>query len=195
MDLHIYIFLRLYIFFTQIGTPNNNAYQIIHSRIAMYKYLKPYAHSGEIRTGDLHFWRRGQCHRAMKIFSNLVNHPWYIDALTLNRMPWRRGIVVIASASRTEDPGFESRQGVRFSGLYTFQCCCRNLICIVIVWIWKKINSSELSFVHTNRQKTDPFFCIRPIFFIRLIFLVQCYGKKLDGQIGSFLTFRPIVFP
>jgi hypothetical protein len=30
------------------------------------------------------------------------------------RMPLRRGIVVIASAYRTEDPGFESRQGVRF---------------------------------------------------------------------------------
>jgi hypothetical protein len=28
--------------------------------------------------------------------------------------PRRRGIVVIASASRKEDPGFESRQGVRF---------------------------------------------------------------------------------
>jgi hypothetical protein len=29
-------------------------------------------------------------------------------------MPWWRGIVVIASASRTEDLGFEARQGVRF---------------------------------------------------------------------------------
>jgi hypothetical protein len=34
-------------------------------------------------------------------------------------------IVVIASASRKEDPGFESRQGViRFFGIYTLQCCC-----------------------------------------------------------------------
>jgi hypothetical protein len=38
--------------------------------------------------------------------------------------PWRRGIVVIASASRTEDPGFESCQGVRFLGLDTLQCFC-----------------------------------------------------------------------
>jgi hypothetical protein len=37
---------------------------------------------------------------------------------------WRSGH---ASASRTEDPGFESRQGVRFLGLYTLQCCCQNL--------------------------------------------------------------------
>jgi hypothetical protein len=29
--------------------------------------------------------------------------------------PWRRGIVVIAFASRTEDPGFESRQRVRLN--------------------------------------------------------------------------------
>jgi hypothetical protein len=28
--------------------------------------------------------------------------------------PWRRGVVVVASASRPEDPEFESRQGVRF---------------------------------------------------------------------------------
>jgi hypothetical protein len=51
--------------------------------------------------------------------------------------PWRRGMVGIASASSTEDPGFESRQGVRFLGLYTLQCCCENLICIVIVCIWE----------------------------------------------------------
>jgi hypothetical protein len=32
----------------------------------------------------------------------------------LLKRPWRRGIVVIASAYRIEDPEFESRQGVRF---------------------------------------------------------------------------------
>jgi hypothetical protein len=32
-------------------------------------------------------------------------------------MPWWRGIEVIASAYRTEDSGFESRQGVRFLGI------------------------------------------------------------------------------
>jgi hypothetical protein len=32
--------------------------------------------------------------------------------------PWRRGIVVIASAYRTEDPGFESCQGVRFFRIF-----------------------------------------------------------------------------
>jgi hypothetical protein len=35
--------------------------------------------------------------------------------------------------TETEDPGFESRQDVWFLGLYTFQWCCQNLICIVIV--------------------------------------------------------------
>jgi hypothetical protein len=33
----------------------------------------------------------------------------------------------------TEDLGFESRRSVTFLGLYTLQCCCQNLICIVIV--------------------------------------------------------------
>jgi hypothetical protein len=37
--------------------------------------------------------------------------------------PWRLGVVVIISANKTEDRGFESRQGVRFLGLYTLQCC------------------------------------------------------------------------
>jgi hypothetical protein len=58
------------------------------------------------------------------------------------KRPWRRGIVVITSAYRSEDPGFESRQGVRFLGIYTLQWCFHNLICIVIVCIIleKKIN-------------------------------------------------------
>jgi hypothetical protein len=36
----------------------------------------------------------------------------------LGRLPWRRGIVTIASAYWTEDPGFKSRQGVKFLGIY-----------------------------------------------------------------------------
>jgi hypothetical protein len=48
-------------------------------------------------------------------------------------LPWRRGIVDITSAYRTEDPGFESCQGVRLSGIFTLQCCCHKLTCIVIL--------------------------------------------------------------
>jgi hypothetical protein len=46
---------------------------------------------------------------------------------------WRRGIVVIAPATRTEDRGFESRRGVRLMDLNAMRCCCQNLMCIVIV--------------------------------------------------------------
>jgi hypothetical protein len=46
-------------------------------------------------------------------------------------MPWRRGIVVIAFAYRTQDSGFKSRQAVKFLGLYTLQCCCQNLIFVM----------------------------------------------------------------
>jgi hypothetical protein len=42
-------------------------------------------------------------------------------------MPWRKGIGVIASAYRTEDPGFKSRQGAMFLEIYMLQCCCHNL--------------------------------------------------------------------
>jgi hypothetical protein len=34
----------------------------------------------------------------------------------------RSEIEVIAAACRTEDPGFKSRQGVRFFGLFTLHC-------------------------------------------------------------------------
>jgi hypothetical protein len=52
--------------------------------------------------------------------------------------PWRRSIVDIASASRKEDPGFESRQGVKFLGLYNIAVLLSK-ICIVIhvVQSWK----------------------------------------------------------
>jgi hypothetical protein len=33
----------------------------------------------------------------------------------------------VASASRTEVPGFESRRCVRFLGVYTWQCCCQRI--------------------------------------------------------------------
>jgi hypothetical protein len=39
-------------------------------------------------------------------------------------MPRRHGRVVIASASRPEDRGFESRQDGKFLGIRTLQCCC-----------------------------------------------------------------------
>jgi hypothetical protein len=38
---------------------------------------------------------------------------------------WRPGVVVIASANGTEDRGFESRQGLRFAGFFTLQCCIK----------------------------------------------------------------------
>jgi hypothetical protein len=49
-------------------------------------------------------------------------------------MTWWHDIVAIESANRIEDPGFESRQSACkvFSSL---QCCCQDLICIVIVFM------------------------------------------------------------
>jgi hypothetical protein len=77
--------------------------------------------TAEIRTQNLFLY-----------FSVYVNHT--------NKSPWRRGIVVIASAYISDDPGYESRRGVKFSGMYTLQFCCHNnLICFVIVCTWEKI--------------------------------------------------------
>jgi hypothetical protein len=46
-------------------------------------------------------------------------------------LPWRRGINVIASAYRTEDPGFESCRGVRFKGIYTLQYMYALSLCVL----------------------------------------------------------------
>jgi hypothetical protein len=43
----------------------------------------------------------------------------------------QEGYLSYFNASRTEDPGFESRQCVRFLGINTLQCCFKNVICIV----------------------------------------------------------------
>jgi hypothetical protein len=63
------------------------------------------------------------------LYKNLVKVPMYFLQWALTKMhicsllPWRRGIEVIADADITEDPGFESRQGIKFICLYTLQCC------------------------------------------------------------------------
>jgi hypothetical protein len=62
------------------------------------------------------------------------------------KSPWRRGIVVIAYSSRRKDPMFESQQSVRFLGLHSLHCFCRNLICIVSVCVW------EILIIHPKRQ-------------------------------------------
>jgi hypothetical protein len=58
-----------------------------------------------------------------------------------------RGIVVIESAYRTEDPGFESLQGVRFLGVYIH--CSAVAICIVSLYL-RKLNSSKSTLIYCN---------------------------------------------
>jgi hypothetical protein len=50
-------------------------------------------------------------------------------------------LTIAYMAQLNGSPGFESRQGASFLGIYTLQCCCHNLICIVIVCTWEKINA------------------------------------------------------
>jgi hypothetical protein len=61
-------------------------------------------------------------------------------------MSWRRSVVVIASADRTDDRGLESLHGVRFLGLvHAFLC---NLICIVIVCMYLCVKSMSKTCMH-----------------------------------------------
>jgi hypothetical protein len=52
--------------------------------------------------------------------------------------PRRRDIMVIVSANRAKDRGFESHQGVRFLRLIHCIAVLGNLICIGIVCSWEK---------------------------------------------------------
>jgi hypothetical protein len=53
------------------------------------------------------------------------NHGSYKQTLNL---PWRRCIVIIASASKPADRGFKTRQGVSFLvGICILECCCSKL--------------------------------------------------------------------
>jgi hypothetical protein len=48
----------------------------------------------------------------------------FFSMQAINNCPGRGGVVlVIVSANRTEDRGFESRRDVRFCGQVTLQCC------------------------------------------------------------------------
>jgi hypothetical protein len=51
-----------------------------------------------------------------KIFAQ--NYSVILKRCDTIQLSWRRGIMVIASASRTEDPGFKFHQGVGFRFLY-----------------------------------------------------------------------------
>jgi hypothetical protein len=62
----------------------------------------------------------------------------YIYAYITKTLPG--GVALLKSRPptyRTEVPGFESRKSVRFKGLCTLRCRCKNLMCIVIVLTWK----------------------------------------------------------
>jgi hypothetical protein len=48
-------------------------------------------------------------------------------------MPWRHGIVVVASASAPKDRGVESRRSVRFLQFIHCNAVVQNLKCIVVV--------------------------------------------------------------
>jgi hypothetical protein len=53
-------------------------------------------------------------HRVARFFLVQTYQTGKIWQIMYYKPPWRRSIVVIAYAYRTEEPGFESRQGVRF---------------------------------------------------------------------------------
>jgi hypothetical protein len=60
---------------------------------------------------------------AVHIWFKIVHFLVFINHNIDPTLQWRPGIVAIASPSRPEDRGFESRRGIRFSWIYTLQCC------------------------------------------------------------------------
>jgi hypothetical protein len=75
-------------------------------------------------------------YRQQDIFEEPLFYPTFMKTRScgkkIEKLPWRRGIMVIASASRTEDTGFKSHQNARFLGLDTVQCCCRNKLSLCV---------------------------------------------------------------
>jgi hypothetical protein len=69
--------------------------------------------------------------------------------------PWRRGMVVIASASRTEDPGFKSRQGVRVLGLYTHCSAVVKTQYALSLCVFEKNNCFKKIFFKENTMSTS----------------------------------------
>jgi hypothetical protein len=66
-------------------------------------------------------------------------------------MPWWRGIVVIASASRIEDPRFESRRGVRFLGLYMYITVLLSKLNMHCHYVYsRKMNASKIFFTEKH---------------------------------------------
>jgi hypothetical protein len=63
---------------------------------------------------------------------------WSIFGIKLGFARSKYGGMMPIASSRTEDTGVETRQGVRF---YTLQCCCPNLICIVLCLYLRKTNA------------------------------------------------------
>jgi hypothetical protein len=79
------------------------------------------------------------CSKGCPKISNCPFQPGWMLINTVSILPWRRrGILVIESASRPEDRGFESRRGVRFLGTYSLQCCFLKLKIHWYCFWWNK---------------------------------------------------------
>jgi hypothetical protein len=101
-------------------------------------------------------WMMTICDQCMDVHKWSLCNSWTLLSRHFNENSFkcalarRSGIVVIASAYRTTDPGFESRQVVKLLGLYTLQCCCRNLNALSLCLLEKKINASKLKKIVLN---------------------------------------------
>jgi hypothetical protein len=69
-------------------------------------------------------------------------------------MPWRRGTVDIASASRTRRPGFESRHGIRFLGKHSGAVVYKMTYVICIVCVLKGEIKALASKIFKMKQPT-----------------------------------------
>jgi hypothetical protein len=102
--------------------------------------------------------------------------------------------LVISSASRTEDPGFESRQGVRILGLATLQCCSQNLIWIAYLFeknkCLKKFLNIWTACIHYLVKKSKILLNLFPIFDTSSRECHRQHGKqfclrRLSGNVGN----------
>jgi hypothetical protein len=63
--------------------------------------------------------------------------------------------MVIASAYRTENPGFDSLKDVRFLGICTLQCCCQSKLNVVSLCLLEKNKYIHFVLKENNAKNTQ----------------------------------------
>jgi hypothetical protein len=128
------------------------------------------------------FFRRKLRFFAKKLASEMHFQHFLSGSLKTAEKHRRRSLMVIASNSRTEDPGFESRQGVRFLGLNTLNSSCQNFICIDCHYVYlREINALEYFFIIAGDEQRASYVCLYGCIYVPM-YVCRCIHWTQERQ-------------